>query len=65
VDTTAAGDTVVGYLAAHHNLPIASRLRLAASAGALTVTREGASTSIPELSDVEQMLAALTERTPA
>ncbi|WP_411699618.1 ribokinase [Conyzicola sp.] len=65
VDTTAAGDTVVGYLAAHSDLPIDRRLRLANSAGALTVTRAGASSSIPQLGEVEEMLAALTERTPA
>jgi len=65
VDTTAAGDTVVGYLAAHAQLPIVERLRLATSAGALTVTRAGASSSIPQLTDVEPMLVDLTERTPA
>lgn len=65
VDTTAAGDTVVGYLAAHRDLPIEQRLHLAATAGALTVTREGASTSIPSLIDVEPLLAATTERTTA
>ena len=65
VDTTAAGDTVVGYLAAHSGLPIAERLRLASAAGALTVTRAGASSSIPALHDVERMLDTPTERTPA
>jgi ribokinase len=65
VDTTAAGDTVVGYLAAHSALPIRERLALAARAGALTVTREGASSSIPRLTDVERMLVDTTERTPA
>lgn len=65
VDTTAAGDTVVGYLAAHFDLPISVRLELAGTAGALAVTREGASTSIPYLGDVEKMLAKLTERIPA
>jgi ribokinase len=65
IDTTAAGDTVVGYLAAHSALPVEERLALAASAGALTVTRAGASSSIPHLTDVEQMLVARTERTPA
>ncbi|MGY4857838.1 PfkB family carbohydrate kinase [Cryobacterium sp. AP23] len=65
IDTTAAGDTVVGYLAAHSALPVEERLHLAASAGALTVTRAGASSSIPHLTDVERMLVALTERTPA
>lgn len=65
VDTTAAGDTVVGYLAAHSALPMAERLRLASAAGALTVTRSGASSSIPALHDVERMLDTPTERTPA
>lgn len=65
VDTTAAGDTVVGYLAAHSTLPVIERLRLAATAGALAVTRAGASSSIPHHADVELMLVALTERTPA
>ena len=65
VDTTAAGDTVVGYLAAHHTLPLRDRLGLAGAAGALAVTREGASASIPSLHDVEQLLASLPERTIA
>lgn len=64
VDTTAAGDTVVGYLAAHASLPLDERLHLASAAGALTVTRTGASSSIPTLAEVEQSLARLTERTP-
>lgn len=65
IDTTAAGDTVVGYLAAHSSLPIEARLRLAAAAGALTVTREGASSSIPQFGEVDRMFTTLTERTPA
>jgi ribokinase len=65
VDTTAAGDTLVGYLAAHLTLPLGERLELAGAAGALAVTREGASSSIPSLRDVERMLAATSERTPA
>ncbi|MFF1877074.1 ribokinase [Leifsonia sp. NPDC058230] len=65
VDTTAAGDTLVGYLAAHPTLPLGERLVLAGAAGALAVTREGASSSIPSLRDVERMLAATPERTPA
>jgi ribokinase len=65
VDTTAAGDTVVGYLAAHPTLPLCERLELASAAAALTVTRQGASSSIPSLRDVERMLASTTERTPA
>ncbi|MFD5315296.1 ribokinase [Streptomyces sp. NPDC127098] len=55
VDTTAAGDTFTGYLAAaladgSDDLPTA--LRRAAAAAALTVTRHGAMTSIPSLSEV-------------
>lgn len=65
VDTTAAGDTVVGYLAAHAGLPMGERLRLAAAAGALAVTLVGASSSIPRLGDVELMPVVLTERTQA
>ena len=60
IDTTAAGDTVVGYLASNARLPLAERLLLAGSAGALTVTREGAS-SIPPLAEVELLLAGTTE----
>ncbi|GAA1447754.1 ribokinase [Leifsonia poae] len=65
VDTTAAGDTLVGYLAAHLRLPLGERLELAGAAGALAVTRDGASSSIPALRDVERMLAATPERTSA
>lgn len=64
VDTTAAGDTVVGYLAAHAGLPMEERLRLAAAAGALAVTVVGASSSIPRLGDVRPVPVARTERTP-
>ncbi|MCJ1675575.1 ribokinase [Rathayibacter sp. VKM Ac-2929] len=65
VDTTAAGDTVVGYLAASQTAPLEERLLLAAAAGAVTVTRAGASSSIPALREVEQLLATTTERTDA
>jgi ribokinase len=65
VDTTAAGDTVVGYLAAHAGLPMEDRLRLAAAAGALAVTLVGASSSIPHLGDVGPLPVAPSERTPA
>lgn len=65
VDTTAAGDTLVGYLAAHAALPLDERLTLAAAAGAVTVTRHGSSSSIPPIAEVELLLARLAERTPA
>jgi ribokinase len=56
VDTTAAGDTFIGYLAA--GLPAdgitATHLRYAGAAAGLTVTRPGASDSIPTRREVDQ-----------
>jgi ribokinase len=56
VDTTAAGDTFIGYLASA--LPFdgisAAHLRFAGAAAGLTVTRPGASDSIPHRSDVDR-----------
>lgn len=58
VDTTAAGDTFIGYLASA--LPFDSissaHLRVAGAAAGLTVTRPGASESIPYLLDVDRSL---------
>lgn len=55
VDTTGAGDTFAGYavaaLAAGEDLRIA--MNRAAKASAISVTREGAATSIPRRSEVE------------
>ena len=55
VDTTAAGDTFTGYFLASYanNEPIEECLRKASIASSLTVSRQGASTSIPFLSEVE------------
>lgn len=55
VDTTAAGDTFTGYfLAAYaNNEPIEECLRKASIASSIAVSRPGASTSIPFLSEVE------------
>jgi ribokinase len=54
VDTTAAGDTFLGYfiasLAAKET--ISEALRLASAASALAVSRKGASSSIPALAEV-------------
>ncbi|MFD2797045.1 ribokinase [Promicromonospora vindobonensis] len=58
VDTTAAGDTFVGYLAASWHLPLPDAVRRATEAGALAVTRHGAAPSIPTLAEVERRLAA-------
>lgn len=67
VDTTAAGDTFVGYLAATTGQPFAERLKLALAAGSLAVTRSGAATSIPTRTEVESTLGATapTERSRA
>ncbi|MET0480434.1 MAG: ribokinase [Mycetocola sp.] len=56
VDTTAAGDTFIGYLVS--DLPVedigAEHLRIAGAAAGLTVTRPGASDSIPYRHDVDR-----------
>lgn len=56
VDTTAAGDTFIGYLAS--DLPVdgitVAQLSVAGAAAALTVTRAGASESIPIRRDVDR-----------
>lgn len=56
VDTTAAGDAFVGYLAAgltEHPDDLPAALLRATKASALTVTRPGAMDAIPALRDVE------------
>lgn len=49
VDTTAAGDAYAGYLGAAlaNGSTLADAVRLATAAGALTVTKQGASPSLP------------------
>lgn len=56
-DTTAAGDTFIGYFiaACQHDPDVTSALRLASTAAALCVQREGAAPSIPVLSEVNDM----------
>ncbi|WDE09842.1 ribokinase [Thalassomonas haliotis] len=58
VDTTAAGDTFIGYALAGFtgNLGIESVLKQACAASAICVTREGASTAIPGHEEVSQFL---------
>lgn len=62
VDTTAAGDAFAGYLGAAlalgHDLPDA--IGRAMAAGALTVTKRGASPSLPSRADVETLLTRHT-----
>lgn len=64
VDTTAAGDAYAGYLGAAlaNGLTLADAVRLATAAGALTVTKQGASPSLPHRAEVDAFLA---EREPA
>lgn len=58
VDTTAAGDTFTGYVLAGliKGRGIQESLRLACAASAISVTRAGASASIPEQWEVEAFL---------
>ncbi|MFE3256398.1 ribokinase [Nocardia sp. NPDC059229] len=58
VDTTGAGDTFTGALAAHWHEGPATALAWACTAGALATTKLGASASIPESAEVERVLAA-------
>jgi ribokinase len=57
VDTTAAGDTFIGYLVAGlaSELPVENALRTACKAAAWCVTKPGAADSIPTCSQVESM----------
>ncbi len=57
VDTTGAGDTFAGALAAFldEGRPLDAAMRLAAVAGALTCTREGAQPSFPQRDDILAM----------
>ncbi len=55
VDSTAAGDTFTGFFfaARFRGLPVAQALEMAARAAALSVTRSGASASIPTWEEVQ------------
>ncbi|MFG1943262.1 ribokinase [Nonomuraea sp. NPDC048826] len=58
VDTTAAGDTFAGALAVARSegLAAADALRFATTAAALSVRREGASTSMPQRAEIDAAL---------
>lgn len=58
VDTTAAGDTFIGYCLAglQSSLSIEQVLRQACAASAICVTKSGASSAIPTLSQVTQFM---------
>lgn len=66
VDTTAAGDTFCGALAARlaEHAGLADALRFASAASALACTRLGAQASIPARADVEAWLAGQAGATP-
>lgn len=67
VDTTAAGDAYAGYLGAAlaEGWSLTEATRLASAAGAITVTRQGASPSLPHRGEVDALLAAHPEAAPA
>lgn len=58
LDTTAAGDTFIGFFLAHFamNTELKYALNVACAASAICVTREGAAPSIPSRVDVERFL---------
>jgi ribokinase len=60
VDTTAAGDAYAGHLAASiaRGLPLEEAMRRASAAGAITVTRRGASASLATADEVDALLAS-------
>jgi ribokinase len=63
VDTTAAGDAFAGYLGASlaKGIDLDGAISLAMAAGALTVTKRGASPSLPKRVDVDKLLSALSD----
>lgn len=60
VDTTAAGDAYAGYLGAAlaEGWSLDDATRLASGAGAIAVTRQGASPSLPRRDEVDALLAS-------
>lgn len=56
VDTTAAGDTFLGYFLSiiSRNAPIKEALRIASKAASIAISRDGASISIPDLAEVTE-----------
>ncbi|GAA3877350.1 ribokinase [Leifsonia kafniensis] len=65
VDTTAAGDAFAGYLGASLALgyPLPDAIERAIAAGSLTVTKRGASPSLPHRDDVDALLASARQLT--
>lgn len=67
VDTTAAGDAFAGYLGAAlaAGATLEDAVRVATAAGAIAVTRRGASPSLPTRTDVDALLAGTVASTAA
>lgn len=63
VDTTAAGDTFTGYFIAGivNEMPINEILDMCAMASSITVSRKGASPSIPFMDELKQAIAEKTK----
>ncbi|MFC3120924.1 ribokinase [Agaribacter flavus] len=61
-DTTAAGDTFIGYFLANYTNQdnVESAMRIACAASAIAVTREGAAPSIPDKDEVSTFLSNRT-----
>lgn len=61
VDTTAAGDTFLGYFVSGiiNAYPIEKALELASAASSLTVTKNGAADSIPTIEEVKSYLSLI------
>lgn len=59
VDTTAAGDTFTGYFIASmlENMPVQEALKMCARASSITVSRMGATDSIPTMEEVKKAMA--------
>jgi len=62
VDTTAAGDTFTGYFVAglYKGEDIKMVMKYASAAAAIAVSKEGAATSIPKFSEVEERVDSLS-----
>ncbi len=61
-DTTGAGDTYMGLLAAalfEHGLPIERAMRVASAAAAITVTRHGTRSAFPSKGEIEALFATV------
>ena len=65
VDTTGAGDTFNGALAAFWGRDLAESARLACAAGALSVTRAGAQGGMPTAEELRRFVAGYRSMAPA